>query len=153
MNKEILNKIDNIMEMLTVCTKKEIYNALFKIKQLLQAEEQEENKFVTGQVVNWSFEKNKIAVDLYKGYDNKHDMYDCELGRYEVIKLLDWKTLARTISYHIPEAVKAVLTVDNYILFKDKEGEIISGYAIHSYINIPYPNPTGKRQEIDIERG
>ena len=94
--------------------------------------EQEEPELVKGMVCNAS-----SGVVIYNGKTHPYR---------SLLKPIDWKTLAITIAHFIPNAKKAILHESGYIYFKNYM------YGNCEY-KIPYPNPSGKRQEIDIERG
>ncbi len=137
MNKEIFKKIEEIEDS---CYLSSTCVLVQELKRLLNPEEQEKPKFVKGMVVK----KKNVYEDKYK-----YLMYSKNIERAES---LDWKTLARTIAYFIPNAVKALLLENSLIELVDKNGLTCENAYIEP-IYIPYPNPSGKLQEINIERG
>ncbi len=146
MNKEILKKIEEIESMYSSCSGRYCVDAdkldekIKEIKQFLQAEEQKEPEFVKGMIVK----KKNVHEDKYK-----YLMYSKNIERAEP---LDWKELAKTIAYFIPDCVKVIRNIHGRLYFMNNKDEDCTRSDGHTY-NISIPNPTGKHQEIDIERG
>ena len=172
MNKEILNALNELGHKLKPSEgsyknksiesfKIDLSNNYRELKQLLQTEEQNEidtsnyEIHESGHVIPKEPEKPKFVKGMIVKKKNVHEdkykylMYSKNIERSE---LLDWKTLARTIAYFIPEAFKAVLMSGGNIIFINMAGDVCEN-SYRRVIDIPYPKPFGKYQEIDIKRG
>ena len=144
MNKEISDKIDEIEKS---CYMKSTSNLVKELKQLLQAEELEEKiEFIKGMVV---LVNGKLQFNY--DYIKKH---------LNIIEPLDWKTLARTISYayiqYYYEQYNTSIVIKRVILYENGHVKYF-GYKNNEKLDAVFDsyhlNPSGKRQEIDIERG